>query len=146
MFVPTTTQIDHASHTIRFERDFDASPETVFDAWTQPEHVKAWWDPDGAPLLACTIDLRVGGAFSFVNAGHSPPFTGIYREIARPAKLVFEAMGAMGTVSIRSAGGRTKMTVSIVCASPEHFEMFAKLGVDAGTARTLDNLGRHLAP
>jgi len=146
MFVPTTTAIDRARHTIRFERTFDAQPDAVFDAWTQPERVAAWWDPDGVALVACTIDLRVGGAFAFVNAGHGPPFTGTYREINRPTTLVFEAMGAIGTVCLAGVDGRTTMTVSIVCASSEHFEMFLKVGVESGTARTLDNLGHYLAP
>jgi uncharacterized protein YndB with AHSA1/START domain len=146
MFVPTTTAIDPVTHTIRFVRIFDAQADAVFDAWTKPERVTAWWDPDGVPLVACTIDLRVGGGFAFVNAGHGPPFTGTYREIDRPATLVFEAMGAIGTVSRVGVGAMTTMTVSIVRASTDHLEMFLKLGVESGTARTLDNLGHYLAP
>jgi uncharacterized protein YndB with AHSA1/START domain len=144
MLAPTTTEIDRASNTIRFERLLEAPPERVFDAWTMPEHLTAWWDPDGVPLVACTIDLRVGGSFTFVNAGHSPPFSGTYREIARPTKLVFEAMGAVGTVSLRDVGGGTKLMVTIACTSAEHLEMFLKLGVDTGTSRTLGNLERYL--
>ena len=62
---------------------------------TIPEHVSAWWDPSGAPLSECTIDLRPGGAFRFVNRGnaHSPPFEGAYLVIERPGKLVFDALG-----------------------------------------------------
>jgi uncharacterized protein YndB with AHSA1/START domain len=116
----------------------------VFQAWTKPEQVTAWWDPEGTPLVACTIDLRVAGTFTFVNAKHSPPFAGTYRKVVRPSTLVFEAMGAVGTVSLSDDGGSTKMTVSIACASLEHFEMFLKLGIDTGTARTLDYLGRHV--
>jgi uncharacterized protein YndB with AHSA1/START domain len=145
MCVSTLTEIDHTSHTIRFKRTFDVARERVFDAWTKPEQVTAWWDPEGTPLVACTIDLRVGGAFTFVNAKHSLPFAGTYRTVVRPSTLVFEAMGAVGTVSLRDEGGKTKMTVSIACASLEHFEMFLTLDVDSGTARTLENLGRHVS-
>jgi uncharacterized protein YndB with AHSA1/START domain len=64
----------------------------VFEAWTKAEHVAHWWDPSGLPLAVCEIDLRPNGAFRCVNRGpkgegHS--FTGIYREIAAPERLVF---------------------------------------------------------
>ena len=140
----TTTTVDRATHTIRFDRTLSASREQVFDAWTRPEHVRCWWDPTGAPLTGCSIDLRPGGAFAFTNAGHGPPFSGTYQVIDRPARLVFEALGSEGTVQLEEAGGATRMTVSIRCASAEHLETFLRVGVADGTARTLDNLAGYL--
>jgi uncharacterized protein YndB with AHSA1/START domain len=140
------TTVDHATHTITFKRTFTAPREQVFDAWTKPEQIAEWWDPSGTRLSECTIDLRPGGAFKFVNrdSAHSPPFAGVYRTIERPAKLVFEAMGATGTVSLERHDEATFMTVTIRCASEEHLAQFIKLGVDAGTDRTLDNLVKYL--
>jgi uncharacterized protein YndB with AHSA1/START domain len=133
--------IDQKSHTIRFERLLHTSRDEVFDAWTKPEEVSEWWDPDGVPLTSCEIDLRIGGSFSFVSRQHPEmPFGGIYREIVRPERLAFEAMGAMGHVVLRAVGDETNMTVEIVCRSAEHLEQFTKLGVAGGTSRTLDNL------
>jgi uncharacterized protein YndB with AHSA1/START domain len=138
----TKTTIDHPTFTITFKRTLGASLEAVFDAWTQPEQISDWWDPDGVPLRDCTIDLRVGGEFKLVNQGHSPPFAGVYRVIERPSLLVFDAMGALGTVRLdaEDRGGGTRMTVTIRCSGPEHLEHFVKLGVADGTDRTLDNL------
>ena len=142
--VVTRTTIDKATHTIRFERALTAPRERVFEAWTEAEHVTHWWDPTGAKLTGCAIDLRPGGAFTFTNAGHGPPFSGTYQVIERPARLVFEAMGAVGTVLIEADGAGSRLTVLIRCASAEHLAQFVKLGVAEGTARTLDNLGRYL--
>jgi len=136
--------IDRQKHEIRFERRLDASPEDAFDAWTQPEQVTAWWDPTGAPLVACAIDLRPRGAFRFVTADHAPPFEGTYELIDRPRCLRFQALGAVGVVTFEPRDHGTLMEVSIRCASNEHFETFLKLGVDQGTRITLDNLARHL--
>lgn len=138
----TRSKLDRATFTITFERLLSAPREQVFDAWTKAEHVTQWWDPTGTPLSECTIDLRPGGAFRFVNRGntHAPPFEGAYREIERPAKLVFDAMGAVGTVLIEKRADDTHLTVSIRCASAEHLEQMVKLGVDVGTGQTLDNL------
>jgi uncharacterized protein YndB with AHSA1/START domain len=136
----TETAVDRATHTITFTRAFAAPREQVFEAWTRPEQLAEWWDPDGARLRACEVDLRPGGAFRFVNAGHGPPFTGEYVAIEPPARLVFHAMGAVGTVLLGAEGGGTRMTVTIRCASADHLAQFLAMGVDAGTSRTLDNL------
>jgi len=132
--------IDKASFTITFQRMLDASPEDVFDAWTQPEQLATWWDPTGTPLRRCEIDLRPGGAFIFENEGHGPPFAGVYRTVDRPAKLIFEALGATGSVELAATGKQTRMRVLIRCASPEHLEQFLRVGIRENTDRTLDNL------
>lgn len=143
----TKTTVDRNRFTITFTRTFSASREQVFDAWTQPEHLEHWWDPSGAPLSECVVDLRPGGAFKFTNrdSAHGPPFAGVYKVIKRPSVLVFEALGSIGTVRLDASDTVTHMTVSIQCASEEHLAQFLKLGVDAGTARTLDNLVNYLA-
>ena len=38
-------------------------------------------------LDRATFTITSGGAFRFVNDGHSPPFDGGYRVVDRPAKL-----------------------------------------------------------
>jgi uncharacterized protein YndB with AHSA1/START domain len=134
------SSVDHHTFTITFERELQASPEDVFDAWTEPDQMSGWWDPSGAHLVKCTIDLRVGGAFEFVNAGGSPPFAGLYREIDRPSRLVFEALGALGSVELTRSEGKTRMRVTIRCSSAEHLEHFVRFGIHRDTDRTLDRL------
>jgi uncharacterized protein YndB with AHSA1/START domain len=138
----TKVVIDRDAHAIELTRMVAASREHVFEAWTRPEHVTCWWDPAGHPLAECEIDLRPGGAFRFVNR-HSPgahQFVGVYREIAPPDYLVFEAIGAIGRVILKEIGGKTHLTVRIECASAAQLEQYLKIGIDAGTAKTLDNL------
>jgi uncharacterized protein YndB with AHSA1/START domain len=133
--------IDHGSHTIRLTRNFNVPRAQIFDAWTQPEQVSCWWDAAGEQLAVCEIDLRPGGSFRFVSKGHPEmPFAGIYHEITPPDRLIFEALGATGRVMFRESAGKTHMTVEIECRSAEHLEQFLKMGVDVGTAQTLDNL------
>lgn len=140
-FAASGFEVDAAPHTIRFVRRFGAVPQAVFDAWTQPEQVSRWWDPTGAPLVRCDIDLRVGGTFTFLGEGHPQmPFSGTWREISPPRRLVFDAMGAEGRVLLEAEGEGTVMTVEIACASDEHLRQFVAMGVADGTSRTLDNL------
>ena len=138
----TRVVVDRDTHTIVLTRMFAAPREQVFEAWTRPEHVICWWDPAGYPLAECEIDLRPGGAFRFVNR-HSPAthqFAGVYCEIAAPYYLVFEAMGAIGRVILEQVEGKTHLTVRIECGSAATLEQYLKMGIDAGTAKTLGNL------
>jgi uncharacterized protein YndB with AHSA1/START domain len=135
-------------------RVFDAPRAVVFEAWTKPEHVARWWDPSRAPLAVCEIDLRPNGAFRFVHQGPDGwkhPFTGIYREIAAPARLVFTTRispaGAesVGTLVFSEHEGRTTLTMTIECQSIADRDALLKMRIDVGTTRTLDNLDEYLA-
>src|ERR1700685_2510754 len=48
------------------ERTYDASPEKVWQAWTNPEMLKQWWGPDNVSIPECEVDLKVGGKFYIV--------------------------------------------------------------------------------
>jgi len=138
----TEVVVDRDTHAIVLRRLLAAPRAQVFEAWTRPEHVRCWWDSAGYPLAECEIDLRVGGAFRFVNR-HAPSgneFAGVYREIAPPSHFIFEAMGAIGHVILEEIGGKTHLTVRIECGSAARLEEYLKMGVDAGTAKTLDYL------
>ena len=78
---------------IRLTRMFDAPRALVFEAMHTPEHVKQWWGclAQGYPVPVCEIDLRPGGTWRFVNRlpnGKEVAFHGVYREIARPERVV----------------------------------------------------------
>ena len=138
----TDVVVDWDTHAIVLTSTLAGSREQVFEAWTRPEHVRCWWDPAGYPLAECDIDLRAGGTFRFVNRHSSGAheFAGVYREIAPPKYLVFEAMGAIGRVTLEETGGKTLLTVRIECGSAARLQQYLEMSIDVGTARTLDNL------
>jgi uncharacterized protein YndB with AHSA1/START domain len=134
--------VDWDTHAIVLTRTLAAPRERVFEAWTRPEHVRCWWDPAGYPLAECEIDLRAKGAFRFVNrhSANGHEFAGVFREITPPQHVIFEAMGAIGRVILEEMGGKTHLTVRIECGSAARLEQYLKMGIDVGTAKTLDNL------
>lgn len=137
----TAYSVDEVRHCVVFKRRLAASVEQAFAFWTRPAHVAHWWDPSDQPLRECSIDLCVGGQLRFVAAGHEgPPFLGRYLEIDPPRRLVFEAMGATGTVSIKPSGDGSDIEVEIRAPNAEALKALINLGVAAGTAQTLDNL------
>jgi len=74
------------------EAYIDASPADVFRAWTDPNIVKRWFGPEPNTLVSATIDLRVGGAWCFLEhqtGTHSSGFRGEYIVIEPERRLVF---------------------------------------------------------
>lgn len=154
-----TSRIEGAKVTLPSDREimitrmFEAPRQVVFDAWTKPEHIANWWDPAGTPLAISEIDLRPGGAFRFVHRtpqGMGHAFTGTYREIMPPARLVFTTPApaggeSVGTLLFEVRDGKTLLTMTIASASKEARDALLEMHVDAGTVRTLDNLDAYLS-
>ena len=133
-------------------RIFDAPRAVVFEAWTKAEHVANWWDPSGVRLSVCEIDLRPNGVFRWVNNAHGMDhtFTGTYTEITAPERLVFTVRiipprpDPVATLIFSEEGGKTKLTMTIECKSAGDRDTLLRMRIDAGTARTLENLAEYL--
>ena len=77
------------------ERSFDTSVNLIWRMWTDPEHFKAWYGPNGATIPVATMDVRVGGTRLVCMEMQTPKgpmqmwFTGEYLEVVEPERLVF---------------------------------------------------------
>jgi len=77
------------------ERSFDAPVELIWQMWTDPEHFKAWYGPDGATIPVATMDVRVGGTRLVCMEMQSPNgpmrtwFAGEYLEVVENERLVY---------------------------------------------------------
>jgi uncharacterized protein YndB with AHSA1/START domain len=103
-------------------RLFDAPRELVFAAWTNPDHLAAWWGPAGFHASSCTIRLEEGGRWrTCVTDGEAEYWaSGVYQEIVPPERLVFsfsweEPKGTrehdtLVTVTFSDRDGKTEMT------------------------------------
>ena len=81
-------------HGVTARRRYPAAPEEVFSAWVDPELIERWWGPAGFRTRVESLDLRVGGAFRFLMlspSGSEGATAGVFLEIDRPRRLVFEA-------------------------------------------------------
>ncbi len=137
-------------------REFDAPRRRVFEAWTNPDHVRQWYGCGVYTLIACEIDLRVQGSYRYVLRmpdGAECTMTGVYLEIVGPDRLVyterfvsgdFKSNEAFVTVTFNERNGRTKMTSTILHKSAEDRDRTLNSGVETGAAKTLDRLEQHL--
>ena len=141
---------------IRLTRLFDAPRQIVFEVMTKPEHVKLWWGQlgEGYSVPVCEIDLRVGGAWRFVNRHPhgEAAFHGEYREIAPPSRLVFTEIFeefpdsvSVVTTEFIEEGGKTRMTATVRYPSLEVRDMVISTGMARGAAVSYDRLEDLLA-
>jgi Activator of Hsp90 ATPase homolog 1-like protein len=56
-------------------RDFDAPPDKVWRAMTEPEHLRRWLGDPSFPLITCEMDVRVGGSYRWVFTQPDGPAT-----------------------------------------------------------------------
>ena len=76
---------------LRMTRMIHADQQAVWDAWTQPEHMKVWSCPQPGGVTDLSVDLRVGGAFTIrmIVEGSEYNAFGTYREVEAPRRLVY---------------------------------------------------------
>lgn len=142
---------------IQFTCRLPRRAETLFEAWTRPEHLRAWWGCEGSSVTHCAIDLRIGGAWSLVmrmSDGSDHPFDGIYREIERPRRLVFSERYIMPqfgnpewltTVTFAPSDGATLLTHTILHKSQAQRDGHLQAGMQEGMIQTLRRLDLHAA-
>lgn len=136
---------------IRMTRLFDAPRHLVFEAMTRPQHIKRWWGclGEGYSVPVCEVDLRVGGAWRFVNRHPKGEavFYGEYREITPPSRLVFteifepfpESVSVV-TTEFTEEGGKTRMTATVRYPSLEVRDMVLGTGMAKGAGISYDRL------
>ena len=76
----------------RASRSFGQGAETVFDSWLDERTAGEWlFATPGGEMVRVAIDGRVGGRFEIVERrdGEDVLHTGLYEEIERPVRLVF---------------------------------------------------------
>lgn len=135
-------------------RDFTATAQELWRAWTDPDEAATWWHPEGVhtPRGSVTIDPRVGGryAYTMVNnaTGEEYPTGGVYREVVENERLVFTwgppdddpDAAPVITVSFEPLGGHTRMTFELRGFDGGPGDSFVYDGWDSA----LDQLTAHL--
>jgi len=145
------------------ERIFDAPVNIVWQMWTQPEHFKKWYGPQGFTVPVAEMDMRVGGkrliCMESPDGSMKMWTTGEYTEIVPNERLVYTespadengnvvSPSAMGmpegypettevTVQLENLGGSTKMVMT-------HAGIPADSAGKDGWEQAFDKLGEHI--
>lgn len=87
----TNTLAPAAADEFLISRLLHAPRALVWQAWTDPHHMKRWWGPHGFDVPQCDMDVRVGGAYRVVMRGADGvdyPITGEFRDVTPIDRLV----------------------------------------------------------
>jgi uncharacterized protein YndB with AHSA1/START domain len=146
-----------SSDAVVIERIFDAPVDVVWQMWTDPEHFRQWYGPEGATIPVAELDVRVGGTRRVCMEVQTPNgpmqmwFTGEHREVVANKRLTYsESMSdergnapeghpaaTEVRVELEPVNGRTKVIMT-------HVGIPADSPGAAGWTMALDKLAQHL--
>jgi uncharacterized protein YndB with AHSA1/START domain len=121
---PTQTQFSTEEPTIVMTRIYDAPRALVWEAFTDPQHVKNWWGGAGCENRISEMDVRPGGRWKHLMRfpdGLEIPLDFVFVEVEKPARLVWQnpdfgqrkggAPASRTTITLEELGGRTRWTM-----------------------------------
>ena len=142
-------------------RAFNAPRTLVFDAWTKPALIQRWMlGPPGWTMPVCEMDVRPGGTFKWrwrsEESGAEFGFTGEFREVVRPSRIVHleryepgDVGGEMGEALVTSEliekSGVTTQTMTIHYESKAVRDAALKTGMTDGMEMSFQKLDELLA-
>jgi uncharacterized protein YndB with AHSA1/START domain len=151
----TEITVDPDVPLVKIVREFDAPPEKVFRAHTDPKLVVQWLGPRDLEMEALTWDCRTGGEYRYVHRreGEEYFFHGCFHEV-RPAELIVQTFtfeGMPDHVALEKMtfepldGGRTRIIGTSLCDSFEDRDAFVASGMETGVVQGYERLDDLLA-
>ncbi len=139
-------------------RIYHAPRDLVWQAWTDPKHLKEWWGPHFFGVGAVGVDLRSGGKLSIEMIGPddmTPQMEAMFKEIVPPERLSFltsilpdergvPQFETLTTVTLEEAAGKTTVTVRNQILRLVGDAIGAAAGMEQGWSEQLERLGGHL--
>lgn len=141
------------NRTLTIERIYDAPRKLVWQAWTEPKHLAAWWGR-GMDVNIEELDFQPGGKWKFsmpMPDGNIFISEGVYAEIVEMEKIVssaeFKPMteGIIFTALFEDEGDKTKFTFQVLHPTEEYRKQQEDMGFYNGWGSVFDSMGEHIA-
>ena len=140
---------------VRIVREFDAPPEKVFRAHTDPELIVQWLGPRDVTMDVDQWDCRTGGSYRYLHRreGEEYGFRGCFHEV-RPNELIVQTFtfeGVPDGVSLEKlvledlGNGRTRLVATSLVDSFEARDAFVAGGMETGIVQGYERLDDVLA-
>jgi uncharacterized protein YndB with AHSA1/START domain len=116
-----------AERQIQLERVLNAPIDLVWKVWTDPEHLKNWWGPNGFTNTISKMEVKPEGEWNLVM--HGPDGTNyknksIFKEVIKHKKLVYEHVSGpkfLATILFESRGDKTHINWQMLFETKEEF-------------------------
>jgi uncharacterized protein YndB with AHSA1/START domain len=153
----TQTELPSGEPLIVMTRIYEAPRDLVWEAMTQPEHVRQWWGGPGFTNPVCEMDVRPGGTWHHVMRfpdGRELKMEFVFLEVDRPKRLVWQHSdhgkrthgppSSHTTVTLDDLGGRTRCTIVARFDSMAERQAAIEIGftrpIEASNERLVDYL------
>jgi len=151
----TDIDVDAQVPLVRITRDFDAPPEKVFRAHTDPELLAKWNGPRSLQMRIDHYDCRTGGSYRYLHIRGTDEFGfhGSFHEV-RPSEVIVQTFTfegepdgvALERITFTDLGdGRTRLTATSLVDSFAARDAFVASGMDVGVREGYERLDEVLA-
>jgi uncharacterized protein YndB with AHSA1/START domain len=132
-------------------RMINAPRGLVWKVFTEKEHIKNWWGPEGFTNTIHSMDVKTNGRWSFIM--HGPDGTDypneiVYVEVVRPERIVFDHVSGpkhRTTITFEARHQKTILNFKMLFASVELKEEVIKMfKADIGLKQNIDKLEAYL--
>ncbi|HET6775320.1 MAG TPA: SRPBCC family protein [Acidimicrobiales bacterium] len=140
---------------VRLTREFDAPPDKVFRAHTDPDLVVQWLGPRDLTMKVDHYDCRTGGSYRYLHVRGDDEFGfhGCFHEV-RPSELIVQTFtfeGAPDSVALEKVvfedlgDGRTRLIATSLVDSFAERDAFVASGMESGIREGYERLDELLA-
>jgi uncharacterized glyoxalase superfamily protein PhnB/uncharacterized protein YndB with AHSA1/START domain len=142
---------DTSDRELRITRLLNAPRELVWEVFTQPQHIKNWWGPNGFTNTIDKMEVRPEGIWELVM--HSPDGAdfknkSIYKEVEKPSRIVFKHVSVpqfIATITFEEQGDKTFLSWHMLFDSKEEFVQVVKtFKADEGLKQNIEKLSFYL--
>src|SRR5438552_14738110 len=128
-----TDTVISPSKELTITRLLNAPRDLVWKVWTDPEHIKHWWGPNGFTNTISRMDVKAGGTWDLIM--HGPDGTdyknkSVYKEVVKNEKLVYDHVSGpkfQFTVTFMEKGKKTLINIEMLFETAEERENVVKV-------------------
>ncbi len=137
---------------IKISRLLNAPIELVWHVWTNPDHIKNWWGPNGFSNTISKMEVKPGGEWNLIM--HGPDGVdyvnkSVFTEVIKFKKLVYEHISHpkfVATIEFESLNNQTKLNWHMLFESKDQFIQVVKtFKADEGLKQNIDKLQNYLS-
>lgn len=145
------TKSSTADRELKISRILNAPIDLVWEVWTDPDHIKNWWGPDGFTNTISKMDMHENGEWNLIM--HGPDGTdyknkSIFKEVIKHKKIVYEHISApkfLTTITFEAHDEKTHLTWHMLFESREQFIQVVKtFKADEGLKQNIEKLVMYL--
>ena len=158
----TAVRKDPDTLTMTLDAEFDASPQRVWELWSDPRQLERWWGPPTYPATFTKHDLVPGSRVEYHMTGPEGDQPRGYWDIVEvdpPHRLVANdgfanddgspnddlPRGEFRVTIDEVADGRTRMTIESLFPSQEAMEQLLAMGMEEGITQAVGQIDGILA-